>query len=477
MVELPYDVWIRIAQFLPRETLISLPDLLGKNVNEALRDEAKKAKYQVLCVERKALKMSDQDSPRLVRSIVMSEPWQIPSESPARSRLERICHKIRQRLDPGYFINQEEHRTRRLLQADLKSVTEMVKEFNNATEYHFTCNAFHPFLLPILRILKDRLVILVMKVSLEILDADIAGVDLPKLQFLGIHLETGEYRTEDINQRLDSLLVFINNLRDTLRSLSISCTSSSRFLRLQYLFQRLEDFPHLHGISLCIPFDGGHLTPINDFERFVKNHRSTLQCLELKTASCTVNVPSQAWIMDILSHMYQLPFPCLRELTIALRPLKADLSIFYHFLSANAPTLDTIKLTDRLLRFEDVEAILIRLTRSRLQRLCLTVQFLTPKLLNLLAIRTPHTVFLGLAFDGISPDEGYLSVSDKWQKNEVSQFSDALINHPALQCWGLQHIALRGRSAHIPAEYWLRNMESKLVESIPALRCVSEYSA
>jgi hypothetical protein len=289
----------------------------------------------------------------------------------------------------------------------LRNLTEYGLGWDPHRSYH--PELFQAFLCPILDHIGPKLIRLSITVPPEMLFS-LAPISLPRLEYLEVGVCTLEMPRSDIDVILDSFTVFVNNLYPTLRLFSLSSRVPSHFLDLTRFFTYLGTFPHLDTFCLSIPFDGAHLSSPSNLVEFLNNHRRTLQHLQLSTSRCSptdtpLDPSCKYWIPNILSSLAN-PFPRLRGLQLALRPLKADLTPITTFLKQHAPTLDTLTFTDRQLTFDEVAMIVDAVADPtgealELKQLHLQVLYFSPALLNFLAAKLPRLVLLDLGFSEV----------------------------------------------------------------------------
>lgn len=305
-------------------------------------------------------------------------------------------------------------------------------------------------------------------------------VNLPRLENLEVTFHMAGLQERDIHIALDGFIVFVHNTKDSLRSLSILSTCSSENLDLSRLFKLLKRFPRLCSVSLSIPFDGGHLSNPASFSSFLEMHRETLQRLSLNASRCTpvhtgkYDPDCINWIQRIMLSVH-VPFPQLRSLELALRPLRAPLHILSDFLTKHCPTLESLILNDRILTFADVECILepfesIQPEALTLKHLQFRVSYLSPELLFLLASRLPRLRSLSVYFTDVLRDQTRKRSS--YKSEELRMFCRAMRQRRIdFRSWELRHIAIPP-DPHNPR--WLSTLEELLVECIPALSSVTE---
>ncbi|TFK34701.1 hypothetical protein BDQ12DRAFT_656632 [Crucibulum laeve] len=494
--DLPIDVWRKIIDFLPTDSLLLLANARGPYPFAVLREAGLKARYSTVVFMKsdKATKeflkdlWSESDIAQMVNCVNIY-PWLVaPRTKSARSKSEMLWNLASTLVDPDYLKNQAEKRVQKRLRKDVLRLQGAIASLSAVREYGIHWDEkrpYHPelyrgFLLPILKALGSHLEKLTIKIPPEMLGS-LARAALPNLQELDLRLYTGAMNTNEIRHTFDALLVFLHNLKDSLRSLSISSTNKSENLDLCYLFANIGTFPFLRSIRLSIPFDGRQLSSTAPFEAFLDNHRSRLEYLTLSASSCSVNNGSADgmsakcanWIQSIVGAASHVPFPELRGVELALRPLRADLTPLFSFLSVHRITLESLTLTDRTLTWYEVEMLLDALSgQGRLRQIHLSIRSLSPEILSLLASRLPRLGSLRLAFTEVAAN----GVKGSWkrQMDEVKDLRYALRQRKRdYENWILRNLAISAGPQN-SSESWLDALEQQLVECIPSLESVTE---
>ena len=267
-------------------------------------------------------------------------------------------------VDPHYTRKKAEARLQKRLHKDMTRITTAFKsmttlqtfeiDWDNAREFH--PEFFRAFLAPPLAGWKAHLTSLTVKVPLPLVYT-LASVRLPYLQSFTFHFTTGEVEEKKVNHAHDGFLVFVNNLKDSLQSLTFTSTFTSQNLNLCHIFDHMGVFPSLRKISLSIPFEGGHLPEPMSFVDFVMKHSKTLNHIDLFASRCVMRwTPGHPgcfnWIPNILCSI-SAPLPQLRGLGIALRPLRNPLTVLIQFLSIH-PDIETLLLEDRALEITQI---------------------------------------------------------------------------------------------------------------------------
>ncbi|KXN80703.1 hypothetical protein AN958_08284 [Leucoagaricus sp. SymC.cos] len=424
----PYDVWSVVSTYLPSR---DVEKLCG--VSRQLRPVGLDARFREVKFSRHDSKMKrlcemlgrDEVAIRVRRLTI--EPWLVqPRTKTYVSKSENLWNRVNTFFNPKYMEEEAQKRVEKRINKDIRRVTGAVKRLENIHDYQILYDerstSYHrqlvgAFLSPALEAFGSKLISLTIKVPFEFLQ-HLSYVRLPQLRSFNIYLCTGDASMEQVQYSLDGFFVFIHNLRD-LEHLGISATSSSRDLDLSYFSNRWGVFPRLKSFALSIPFNGGLLSSPEDFYRHVMEpHARTLEKLKLST---THSGPSRyklppdchLWIRRILKSSFDAEFPRLREVELALRPLKAELTDLHTFLGRRAPILEKLTLTDRALNDAELVELFQALCPSEeyhtgqntvLGSLKIKVAVLSPQLLLLVAQKFPRLKSLCLTFADVAGD-------------------------------------------------------------------------
>ncbi|KAJ3569055.1 hypothetical protein NP233_g5307 [Leucocoprinus birnbaumii] len=426
MNDTPYDVWSLVTSFLPRN---DVENLCG--VNKQLRELGLDARFGEVKFDKhdsgmkRLCEMLSRDEVATHVKKLTIEPWLVqPRTKTYVSRSENLWNRVNTFFNSGYMQQEAEKRVQKRINKDIMRVTSAVQRLNRVDEYQISYNErstkhhrqlFEAFLSPTLEAFGSTLAKLTIKVPYNLLQ-QLSYVRLPQLREFDIYLCTGVASMDKVKYALDGFFVFVHNLQ-SLEHLGISATSCSRNLDLSYFSARWGTFPHLKSFSLCIPFNGGLLSSPEDFyEHLIKPHAGTLEKLKLST-SCGGLAPQGSldpachyWIQRILRSSFKTPFPRLREVELALRPLKAELTDLHTFLQLHSASLQNLCLTDRALNIQELDQIFESLERlpghrnDVLETLGVKMEVLDARTLVLIAHRLPQLKALNLAFTDLMED-------------------------------------------------------------------------
>ncbi|EAU87018.2 hypothetical protein CC1G_08489 [Coprinopsis cinerea okayama7 len=463
-----------------------LSELVCACVHPVFRDRFLKLKYEHLGVT-----VSDKRTKRIWARIgqtpsianvvkqVRLQPWLVQPWTPSpQSRTEVALTHVAAFFDPHYTKKQADHRLQKRLSKDIQRVQTMLFALSSVQSYQLEWDGkqeYHPqlfsaFLVPVLSHWRMHLRRLTLYLPFPFYGA-LAQIRLPELEYISVCFDTGRLDSNAVNVTLDAWLVFLHNLKDTLRALSIRSTAPSEGLDLGRLFRYMGTFPRLRSLSLNIPFDGGHLpTPI-PFSRFLAKHSETLEHLALRTArpamrETPTKPDSQNWIQSIMNSV-QAPLRRLEALDIALRPLRAPLDPLRAFLRLHSTTIRALKLTDRILTPDQIQhSIIAPLTITSaasnahsigLKRLDVSVYVLSPYLLRMLASNIPQLNTLELRFPECNRNPGLF--------HSELRDSDVVMTQ-----WALKRFIMPAG----PNRLWIRSLGPVLEECIPAIESVEE---
>ncbi|KAJ7126694.1 hypothetical protein C8R44DRAFT_779285 [Mycena epipterygia] len=485
--DIPYDIWRHVASFLPVAVLLTTL----YSVNRAFLDLALEIRYQAITFAAyetaKPLIKHVKDS-NLVHSVRV-QPWIVRAKDPKpRSSWSSLTRKVLNALPTHKFDEDVEARVLRRLRKQIQRVTTTINGLPNLNKYQIDWDEgpvqkefFSALLHSAIPVVGRGLCSLSLKVPLPYMHTlPSLAQHLPNLEHLAIALHTGPCTALDISRSLEGLVVFINALLHKLHSFSLHTTSTSTYLDLGPLFDHLGHGKRLSSFTLCIPFDGRHLTDPEPLWRFLFKHRSTLESLALRTMRAAYTTPgaSQAkfWIRETLKDH---PLPALSRLSLGLRPLRTELGPLLRYLAQMTSQLSVLRLLERPLEYTELAQILDVLDEARLLRvLALRIRWLSPEVIDLLAARLPALSTLELIFTEVVHQEPTSDASthsaesyDISRESELTLFCQAL-EKKKYSDWNLTRLAVpespRGRTK------WLDAMERAFVSCIPGLTSFEE---
>ncbi|KAJ3520940.1 hypothetical protein NMY22_g12525 [Coprinellus aureogranulatus] len=419
-----------------------------------------------------------------VVTCVHMKPWLIkPKTQTYQSRTEHVFNTVAMVFDPDHTKKQVKKRFERRLEKDINHIKELFAVLHSVQQYHmewdnnpdYPSQLFKAFLEPLYS-WRDTLTTLSIHIPVDLLNGFVTAT-LPRLRNIHICLSSGRMSQRKINIHLDGFLVFLHNLKDSLKSLSISSHPSSENLELSRFYKYLGTFPHLRAIALTVPLNGAHLADPRMFCSFIHKHSRTLESLSLQTTRCAPHAERLApeclnWIQTIIASI-QEPFPELEDVTIALRPLRAPLDILTHFIRMHAPTLKSVALTDRMLEWGDVYQHILPAFSSaspldasmiRLQTLQMRVTAVTPWILSGLATKLPRLKHLKLELADRARMAAHIQDLRKYEDDlDAYEFNGTN--------WALERLEITPG----PNDFWIKALESVLPQRIPALQTIKAF--
>ncbi|KDR70148.1 hypothetical protein GALMADRAFT_889202 [Galerina marginata CBS 339.88] len=485
------DILRQIVYFISSETLASI-----NSTHPVFYEAWMKSRYATLTLAKR-----DEEMKRLLAHLressaamhvkqVEIRPWLVqPRTKSPRSLTENLVVRFLQLLDPHYTKKKAEQRLQKRLRKDTANVTAAFQQMINVEQYTIEWDddlPYHPefykaFLTPALETWSSQLVVLKIKVPPFILSS-LARVRLPKLEEFTFHFSTGILSFNDIDNAHDGFVVFVNNLKDSLRSLTFTSTHTSQELDMTRIFRKMGYFPSLKKVTLSIPFDGAHLSDPMTFVLFLEKHRTTLKDLNLFAGRCTPrSKPGDPefinWIQRIIGSPHT-PFPQLRGLGVALRPLRAPLDVLIQFLDMHSSTLDSLTLTDRVLNASELRRLFRSVVSGQalavaegITNLQVRIDAFSASFLASMAGLFPNLKTLKIECQQVLIDNPRLRES-AYRQRDISPFSANLSEiRDSIAGWDLQHLAIGPKESH-----WARAIEEDLLDYFPNLT-VSDFDS
>lgn len=482
-LEIPPDVWRCIAGFLPAEILVKL-----FSVNRTFLQIATETRYRAIdfvAYDTAKPLMRHVKGSALVHSVRV-QPWVVKPKEPKHSLAWRLIHSCVAPTEA--FDDDAESQVVRRLAKQTTRVADIIKGLPNLHTYHIDWDEgprrkeFFKSLLYVIPSIGKNLHTLVLKVPMRYTDI-LPGLvpQLPYLESLALTIHTGSLVPNSIIHQFAGLAVFINRLLHNLRSLSIHTTPTSRYLDLGPLLIQLGHGRRLTSFTLCIPFDGGHLTNPSTLRRFLFRHCSKLESLTLCTMRAAAHAtpgPSTAkfWIRDTMKN--HPSFPTLSHLALGLRPLRTDLGPLERCLEGIHSHLQVLKLSERPLEYAELAGVLAALGDAPLLRvLALRLRWLSPEVVDLIAASLPALRTLELNFTEVVHREPTNDTSSArsdescglTRQGEVILFCQAMGGRQYSN-WDLTRLA----APESPRDEWLGAIERAFVGCIPGLTCFEE---
>jgi hypothetical protein len=362
---------------------------------------------------------SDPLNANVVTSVCL-EPWHEEFEAPRGTWPRRLWASINNFLAPGATAQKLEDYAAKKYRKHIQRVVNTLRGLPSVNEYAIVSaenTVYHP---DMFAAFIDRLMVEtpfarnLTKLKLRLPPdkmSRMASARLPNLEVLDVHFATGATSTLAIQHHTDGFVTFVNNLKETLRSLSVSTSRTSTNLDLTPFYHRLGTFSRLSSFSLLIPADGSHLSDLNVVTRFLEKHVRTLEVLRLAADEMMSYLPrgrvigaeAKLWLPNLVHSLTELSLPLpiddLRVVELGLRPLRDDyMSRLSGDIAALAGNIERLVLSELALSLAEVRELLQTVNVGRLQHLSLRVQCLSPELLLFLSQQVTHLPSLSLAF-------------------------------------------------------------------------------
>ncbi|KAF7308896.1 hypothetical protein MKEN_01090000 [Mycena kentingensis (nom. inval.)] len=477
---IPFEIWRAVALFIPEQVLATL-----YTVNKVFLAVCRERRYTVVNVDAyksaKPLLNYIKASP-LVHTVHV-RPWLVRAKDfrpPSALKLLYSC------ISPQDDETVEAQIVRRV-RKQTRRLCDSIRHLPNVHTYHIDWDEgpvqaefISALLDAVLPSIGPNLHTLVLKIPFRhMLSLPSLAQYLPQLQTLSLTIHTGSHNAFEISERMEGVIVFLNCLLRHLSSLALFTTPTSTFLDLGVLFAHLGHGRRLKSFALCIPFDGGHLPEPHSLRRFLAQHSQTLDTLKLETTRAAVRpnlaaTSNYLWIRDSLRN--RSTFASLTHVSLALRPLRTDLTPLFTFLSG-LRLLQQLRLSERPLEFIEIVRLLEALENAAaLRALSMRVRWLSPELVDALAATLPQITVLHLDFPEVIHSEPSSSVTSTLSNesrgtnraNELALFC-AAFQGVVYRDWQLSQIAVPENQSTREPIPWLDDLERVFVECVPGL--------
>ncbi|KIK55313.1 hypothetical protein GYMLUDRAFT_47879 [Collybiopsis luxurians FD-317 M1] len=521
--ELPFEIWWKILEYLPSDACA----IRLRTVNRLFLQIARKLLYGKLTINQ-----YEEQTEHLLKGIsslslghhvhsLCIQPWDISSTSQFNGPVERVLSSfdfVQSLFDSGYPKRKAKTLVQHRMHEQIQLLAQTVKKLEDVREYIVDWDVEKPYrvhlftaalALPRISPFGRTLTKLTVRVPTDRL-VRLARLSLPALEELDIHLITLLLSEKYIDGCLEHVVVFINKVAQTLRSLSISSTHLSHNLNLSTFFRNLCMLPflHLHSFTLSVPYDGYHLpneTNGPDVLRAFLQQSRNIRHLKLSSCSRTPHLRSSSiasrpngshgkyWIQRALeSPELANALTSLTSLELTIRPLLGDQSgPSLAFISAVAHQLESLVLTDESLTPEEVRRVVNALVPASacrsttvtspvsLVHLSLHLQYLSASILNLLAARVDRLESLKLTFNDIKPssysDENRTEISVKCESVSLREELSSCASRGTYEKWNLSSLTLFGHLSYCPcgSDWSISLLEQAFRKCIPSLETYS----
>ncbi|KAF8075229.1 hypothetical protein FPV67DRAFT_1382064, partial [Lyophyllum atratum] len=410
MLDLPHEIWLHIAQFIPASCLEGLI-----SVNSTFYDIAMDCRYRQMSFTfldnkmlRNIVRLKDPVVARRVRVLhvypvflkqIRDRKRDLPLvQRSLRLRLTAFANQI---LEPHMSLGRDKLRVVQKLRTAEDVIHAMLDVFAglpNVTDYHIMwcgLQAVPESPVPLLAALfQPNLRKLALDISLENIAKLLAPTCIPcNLEELDLVIRIDHFAiaSNHVQIMIDHLAPAVTRFKSSLRKLTIQAWEPLDF---SPLFHTLERLPRLEHLTLGIPIEAPHLGKPYGLTKFLNRQSSTLRSLSFRATQYSGPgmtpdlVLIDTWVISALKGVH---LPRLRSLDLSSNrfPFTSSLACLLQFSS----TITSLAFTGRYHTLTDVAAILDafrdRPRDERLQTLRLGSVALTPDLLDLLAEELP----------------------------------------------------------------------------------------
>ncbi|GLB41555.1 hypothetical protein LshimejAT787_1001550 [Lyophyllum shimeji] len=415
MVDLPHEIWLHIAQFIPASVLEGLI-----SVNSTFYDIAMDCRYRQMSFAffdnrmlRNIVRLRDPVVARRVRVLhvypvflkqIRDRKRDLPRVQQRSLRL-RLTDFANQLLDPKVCRDKLRLQKFRTAEDVVNAMFDVFAGLPNVTDYHIMWCGLQavpespvPFLAAAFQ---PNLRKLALDISLENIVKLLRPTCVPSnIEELDLVLRIDHFAiaSDHAQIMINHLAPAITRFKASLRKLSIQAWEPLNFAPL---FRALERLPRLEHLTLGIPIEAPHLGDPPGLAEFLNRQGSTIRSLSLRATQysgpgLTPNPASiEKWVVRAIKGV-QITHLRSLDISSCLFPFTSSLVCLFQF----SGTITSLVLTGRYHTLADVAAILDafrdRPLNERLETLRLGSVALTPELLDLLAGELPNLYRLEL---------------------------------------------------------------------------------
>ncbi|EDR06752.1 uncharacterized protein LACBIDRAFT_299600 [Laccaria bicolor S238N-H82] len=478
MRDIPYDVWLCIVQFIPRNELLRL-----YGVDRILFDIVMNERYR----ETRIYHLGDE----------MTRQCLVGLGSPDIARRVRTLH-LRPHLfgKPLAFHGQKKSLSQSLLRklskeekqsaATAKASVQLLRSITNLTNLvtlnlecqNYPVDDYNDFKLAIPFITNGWLAYgsvlrtLSLKIPLEACKECLPpSLRLPSLEDLSIHIFTA-YLTTDATKLVRSVLVpFVNRHSLTIESLTISTPMAFNY-NISPMFGELEYLPRLTKIDVYFPLISLQQTDSAGLHHLLKAQSGNLLTLRIRFGhlfGLTTQPPAPC---ALFAHpMFKVSLPNLKSLELNILGHNTRLvQCVVPYLHQFRDSLTTLVLNHHQathLEAYDIIDVFER-SSSRLLLLDLWLTHLSPSFLDVLSVKLPDLERLNLSFGTFVGHDHTFSMTRSYSHRHIpiQEFCSEMPNHVYTD-WKLKHLKIGnvGYCAGILAQ-----CETALAMSLPGVK-------
>ncbi|KAF8067925.1 hypothetical protein FPV67DRAFT_1494253 [Lyophyllum atratum] len=251
----------------------------------------------------------------------------------------------------------------------------------------------------------------------------------PKLEALEITFAWTSYTVDTSSDLCDFLGPFVNNHHPTLCFLSLAAPQRRCNFDLSNFLLQLRQFPYLNNFSIF-----HHFTSIRQSINLGLTHILSLHADQLRELSLRFVGPIQHLTTPTIDELhgqgyFMVQLPKLESLSVWLEPFPEIIRIS-QYLHQFKSSLTSLTLGYKCLSFHDVKTIVTTFAdEDQIRSLTISVKFLSPCLLKLLATTMPSldTLILSHADSELSSDHSDRSPSPILFQKTVRELADSCV--------------------------------------------------
>ncbi|KAF8656955.1 hypothetical protein AX16_002310 [Volvariella volvacea WC 439] len=422
-MNLPYDIWVHIAQYL---SPVQLRDLYS--VNQAFYDLAMNERYREVNLHyltdpdtiRNISRLRDIQVARRVRKLSFHPSLinKLVDDGKQRAGTQTWPRRIKISLKGFKTVSSKSAEKRMPFPSEtaVANITDMIQKMTGVTSYSIEfwnrqpLDSLH-FALPVLRsawsTFGDVLTELNIDVPLQglsnFLDESLTFTSLRafSIRLTKMPQSTLSSSTEIISHKI---IPFMNNHVYTLEKLSMTTIEGFDF---SAFLPSLQHFPYLAKVHISHPFVSLQQTNTSGLRYFLAIHSGCMKDLNLQfhlPPNTIPKIPSSAsWYSQDFFRVY---LNSLESLELSLRGNPGDATSVLSYLDTLKSTLTSLTLRDHPFSLQEVRP-LVRLFQHTgiLRSLTIEVAYITPQLLDVFAVGLPSIQRLTLTCEAFT-DEG-----------------------------------------------------------------------
>ncbi|KAK0469686.1 uncharacterized protein EV420DRAFT_57434 [Desarmillaria tabescens] len=398
MVELPAELWLYIAEFIPERQLRNLLD-----VNRVFYEIALNVRYTKIIIE--GMNLS---------TVALLKRLRDPEVAKRVLHLSIVSHDTRSQLiDDVQTFRFTKFSRRKNLSADgaTQLLIDILPGFINLCEFSVdfwglpSGYKLIPFLNAAWSTLGQQIRTLSLEGNLNAFRIVVeTSTPLESLESLTIQLTSSMYPLSDAGESIESILAlrkFINGLSPRLKTFDFSSWAATDVSRL---FVDLDHFPLLHRFRIRTAFNKAFPTDPSGLSRFVRGHANTLDDLQLwlhpagSAVDPSLEQPLSEWLLATVDPIPE--FPILNDLQFYPTHLRNGFEAFLITIRRSASSLINLVSRDHYLSSQEtiqlVDALACSGPNRTLRSLRLNMLVFTGDVLDAMAQKLPGLVSLKL---------------------------------------------------------------------------------